>query len=80
MECTHGELCTRLADRLCGDDADCLSHVDEFAVGEVDAVALLTDTTSHLTGHRAADDHRIHAHILFHRFGVVAVEHVVALE
>ena len=43
VEGTHGQLGTRLTDRLRGDDADRLADVDRLAVGQVGAVALLTN-------------------------------------
>jgi hypothetical protein len=57
VEGTHRELRARFADRLCGDDADCFTEVDEFAVREVDAVAFLTDAACDFAGHRRADGH-----------------------
>ena len=43
VEGAHGELGARLADRLGGDDADRLAHVDDGAAREVAAVALDAD-------------------------------------
>ena len=43
VESTHGELCARLADGLCGNDADCLADLDLRLIGEVAAVALHAD-------------------------------------
>ena len=55
VEGTHGELGARLADGLCGDDADRFADVDEFSVREVDAVAFLAHAARDLAGHRRAD-------------------------
>src|SRR5690606_3744007 len=40
VEGTHGQLGTRLADGLRGDDADRLADVDQVATGQVAAVAV----------------------------------------
>ena len=38
MESTHGKLCTRLTDGLCGDDTDCLSDLHGLTGCQVGAV------------------------------------------
>ncbi len=43
MECTHRKLRTRLTDRLCRDDADCLTDLNRFAGRHVRTVALRAD-------------------------------------
>ena len=43
VECTHRELGSRLADRLCGNDADRLTKSDHESVGEIAAIALAAD-------------------------------------
>ena len=43
VEGTHGQLRTRLADGLGGDDADRLADRDRLAVGQVGAVAFRAD-------------------------------------
>ena len=44
MEGTHGQLSTRLADGLCGDNADRLAQTDRLAVCHIGTVAACADT------------------------------------
>ena len=46
MEGTHSQLCARLADRLSGNNADCLTDIDAIASRQVTAVALRAHTVS----------------------------------
>ena len=55
MEGTHGQLCTRLTDGLCGDNADCLTDRYQVAVCQVCAIALCADTLS-CTAHEDGTD------------------------
>ena len=50
MERTEGELCTRLADGLCGNHTYCLTLLHHLSGGKVAAVALHADTMLALTG------------------------------
>ena len=61
VEGAHGELRARLADRLRGDDADRLAHIDRRAAGEIAAVALAADAVLGLAGQHRADLHRLDA-------------------
>ena len=55
------QLRARLADRLRGQDADCLTHVDQLHGGEVAAVAHAADTAARLAGEHRADVHLLDA-------------------
>ena len=55
MEGTHGQLGTRLTDRLRRDDADRLADADRLTVGQVCAVALGADTLLGLAVEDGAD-------------------------
>src|SRR5262245_24321711 len=55
MERAHGELRARLADRLRGDDAHRLAHIDRGAAGEIAPVALGAHAPGGLTGEHGAD-------------------------
>ncbi len=46
MEGTHGKLCTRLTDGLCGYDTDSLTDVDGFGVCKVGTVAVRADAVT----------------------------------
>src|SRR5215471_8590698 len=61
MERAHGELRARLADRLRGDDAHRLAHVDRGAAGEIAPVALGAHAPGGLTGEHGADAQFLHA-------------------
>ena len=61
VEGAHGELRSRLADRLRRDDADRLAHVDRRSAREVAAVALAAHPVLGLAGQHRADLHRLHA-------------------
>ena len=61
MERTHGQLRARLADRLGGDDADCLAHGDRIARSKVRAVALDAYAVLGLAGQQGADLDPSHA-------------------
>src|SRR5262249_34082340 len=64
VERPHGKLRARLADRLRGNDADRLAHVDRCSTGEIAPVAL----SAHAIG-RFAGEHRADAHLLNARLG-----------
>ena len=59
VERPHGELGARLADRLRGDDAHRLAHVDRRAACEIAPVALGANPAGRLAG-----EHRTDAHLL----------------
>ena len=61
VERAHGELGARLADRLRGDDADRLAHVDRRAAGEIAPVALAAHAVGGLAGEHRADAQLLHA-------------------
>src|SRR5262245_42581274 len=61
MERAHGELRARLADRLRGDDAHRLAHIDRGAAGEIAAVALSAHPPGGLTSEHGADAQFLHA-------------------
>ena len=63
MERAHGELGARLADRLRGDDAHRLAHIDRRAAGEIAPVALAADAAAGLAGEHGADLDLLHAGI-----------------
>jgi hypothetical protein len=52
VEGTHGQLRTRLADRLCGDNADRLADVDRRTATEIAAVTLGAQTVAGFAGQR----------------------------
>ena len=49
MEGTHGQLGTRLTDRLCCDDADCLTNLYRLAGCHVGTITFCADTDMGLT-------------------------------
>src|SRR5664279_5599790 len=55
VERSHRQLCARLADRLCGDDADGFADADEESGCEVTAVAQPADALASLARQRLAD-------------------------
>ena len=61
VERTHGELSTRLTDRLGSDNADRLADVDLMPAGQIAPVALGTDAVAGFTGDRRAHDHFVDA-------------------
>ena len=64
VEGTHGELSSRLADRLRRDDAHGLADVDAMATAQVAAVALRADAVAGLARDRRAHHDLIDAHLL----------------
>src|ERR1700691_5115006 len=50
MERTHGELGARLTDRLCGNDADGLAHIDRRGAGKIASITLGAHPAGRLTG------------------------------
>jgi hypothetical protein len=64
MEGAHGELGARLADRLGGDDANGLAHVDRRAAGKIAPVALGANAVAGLAGERRADADLLDARLL----------------
>src|SRR5262249_29942626 len=83
VESTHRELCTRLTDRLSGDDTNRFTNADRAATGQIASVAGRADTVARLAGDRRADQHLIHALLLEHpdelliQKGVISDEHLV---
>ena len=63
VERAHGELRARLADRLGGDDAHRLAHVDRSAAGKIAPVASAADAVRRFAGEHRADLHFLHAGI-----------------
>ena len=55
MEGPHGQLGSRLSDRLCGHDSDRSPDDDKLIVSEIDPVAFLADASFSLTGEDRAD-------------------------
>ncbi|KAG1197274.1 hypothetical protein G6F35_012839 [Rhizopus arrhizus] len=61
VERTHGQLGTRLTDRLRGDDADRFTDVDQVAAGQIAAVAATADTEGRLARDRRTHLDALHA-------------------
>ena len=61
VEGAHGELGAGLTDRLGGHDADGLTQVDQFVVGQGPAVALAAHRTGGFAGERRAHHHGLDA-------------------
>src|SRR4029077_15921500 len=61
VERAHGELGTRLADRLRRDHADRLAHVDRRAAGEIAPVAPAAHAVRRFAGEHRADADLLHA-------------------
>src|SRR5665648_1118678 len=64
MEGTHGELGTRLADRLRRDDTDGFAHIDGRTAGKIAPVALAANAAAGLASQRRADADLLDARIL----------------
>src|SRR5690554_2080305 len=73
VEGPHGQLGTRLTDRLGSDNANCLTYVDLMAAGQVPAITLRTDTVAGLTGNRRANPDFVHTGT-FQRFDGLLVQ------
>src|SRR5262249_21747274 len=63
VECTHGELRARLADRLSRDNTDSLAHVDGRAAREIAPVALAAHAVRELAGQHRPDAQLLNARI-----------------
>src|SRR5208282_2179176 len=63
VERAHGELGPRLADRLGGDDAHRLAHIDRRAAGEIAPIALAAAAAGGLAGQHRTDLDLLHAGI-----------------
>jgi len=55
MEGTHGQLCTRLTDRLCCDDSNRLTNLYCFAGCHVGAIAFCADSVTGTAGKNGTD-------------------------
>ena len=64
MEGPHGELGSRLADGLGGNDTDGLAHLHPFEGGHVAAVALHADALLGFAGQTRADPDRFDARVV----------------
>src|SRR5262249_10890569 len=64
VERAHRQLRARLADRLRGDDPDCLAELDQLSGGEVAAVALRADAAPRRAGEHRPDLHLLDAGVL----------------
>src|SRR5690606_29523661 len=63
VERAHGELRTRLTDRLRRDDADRFAHVDGRAAGKIATIAGAADAVLGLAGEHRTDAHFLHARL-----------------
>ena len=59
VERTHRQLCTRLTDGLCRDNADSFTFVDDVATRQVTTIAVRTYTKVGVTGYNRANFHRV---------------------
>lgn len=59
VERTHRQLCTRLTDGLCRDNADSLTFVDDVATRQVTTVAVRTHTKVGVTGYNGTHFHGV---------------------
>ena len=64
VERTQGQLRTRLADGLRGDDADDLALLDHAGRGQVAAIAFRADAAARLAGQHRTDFHRLQRRFL----------------
>ena len=80
VEGPHRELGARLADGLRGDDADCLTELDEPARRERLAVALRTDPVLGLAGERGADPDPLELVVVAHLRDELVGEHRALLD
>ena len=55
MESTHGQLCTRLTDGLCGDDTYRLTNLNSFSCCHVGTITFCTDTNFTFTAQNRTD-------------------------
>ena len=78
VEGPHGQLCARLANRLCRDNADGLTGVDLGSARQVTTVTLCTDPVLGLTCQRRPDLEGCHIGIVDH-IGQTLVDQRVAL-
>ena len=60
MERAHGQLCARLTDRLCGNNANSFTVVDRRSACKVTAIACATDAAARFAGQCRADFHHLH--------------------
>src|SRR6185436_5848600 len=60
VECTHGQLRARFADRLRGNHADSLTDFDRPASCEVTSIALNAAATTRFAGQHRADSDPLH--------------------
>ena len=79
VEGTHGQLGAGLADGLSGDDANRLAEVDQFAVGQIAAVALGAAAALGFAGQNRTDAELLHTHV-FKRGGRRLVDDVTGLD
>ena len=57
MECSHGKLCTRLTDGLCGDNTNCFTNLYRLTGCHVGTVTFRTDSHVGTAGKNSTDLH-----------------------
>ncbi|VTM89082.1 Uncharacterised protein [Raoultella ornithinolytica] len=77
VERTHRQLCTRLTDGLCRDNADCFTFVDDVATRQVTTVAVRTYTKVGVTGYNGTHFDGVNG-VLFQQVTPVLVQQRVA--
>ena len=77
VERTHRQLCTRLTDGLCRDNADSLTFVDEVATRQVTTVAVRTYTKVGVTGYNGTNFDGVNG-VLFQQVTPVLMQQRVA--
>ena len=79
MEGAHGELRTRLADRLGGDDADRFADIDRRAARQIAPVAAGADARRGQAGQYRADHHFLDARLL-HLLDLILADQIARLD
>src|SRR5690606_29427921 len=77
VERTHRQLCTRLTDGLCRDNADGFTFVDDVATRQVTTVAVCTYTKVGVTGYNGTHFHGVDR-VLFQQVTPLFVQQSVA--
>ena len=79
MEGTHGKLCPRLSDRLCGDNADCFALAHNFVIAKIISVACLAHTAQAPACQRRPH-HCAHHFLLIHQAHLFLSDHSAGFE
>ena len=79
VESTHGQLCARFTDGLCGNNADCFPGIGRKSGSQIDAVAACADAGSRFTGQNRADKYFVYT-VFFKNLCIFRFQHMLRIK